>query len=149
MDEHANGSRMPARPHLRRPAAPKRRTLTELRPLVRQGRYRIGNHAAQHAACEGFTEKDIVATVMYGRELMRYYEDARLLVLGYVPVSASVRIPLHVVVEYREHRWVDVVTAFIPHDPHRVPSRARLAEALRYDRNETQVRVVGPDGVKR
>ncbi|HKI56320.1 MAG TPA: DUF4258 domain-containing protein [Trueperaceae bacterium] len=113
---------------------------------MRQGRYRIGSHAAKHATCEGFTETDIVQTVLYGRELMRYWDDERLLVLGYLPVSASVKIPLHVVVEYRTHRWVDVVTAFIPQDPHRVPSRARLAEALRYDRDQPRSRVVGPSG---
>ncbi len=123
---------------------PKKRTLSDLRPLVKQGLYRIGNHAAKHATCEGFTETDIVQTVLYGRELMRYWQDERLLVLGYLPVSAAVKIPLHVVVEYSAQRWVDVVTAFIPHDAHRVPSRARLAEALRYDRDEPESRLVGP-----
>ena len=146
MDEHGHGPKRAhgaprARSALR---APKRRTLTDLRPLVKQGRYRIGTHAAKHATCEGFTESDIVQTVLYGRELMRYWEDERLLVLGYLPVSAAVKIPLHVVVEYSAHRWVDVVTAFIPNDPHRVPSRARLAEVLRYDREEPVSRLLLP-----
>ncbi len=146
MDEHDHGPPRARGIHRKRPAARprKRRTLSDLRPLVKQGRYRIGRHAAKHATCEGFTETDIVRTVLYGRELMRYWEDERLLVLGYLPVSATVRIPLHVVVEYSAHRWVDVVTAFIPQDPHRVPSRARLAEALRYDRDKPESRVVGP-----
>lgn len=116
------------------PRRPRRRTLADLQPLMRQGRYRIGSHAVRHATCEGFTETDIVATVLHGRELMRYWQDERLLVLGYLPVSAEVRLPLHVVLEYSRPRWVDVVTAFIPDDPHRVVSRARLAETLRYDR---------------
>lgn len=120
------------------------RTLQDLQPLVRKGSYRICPHASRHAACEGFTERDIVATVLTGRELMRYTQDERLLVLGYLPVSASVRIPLHVVLEYRKARWVDVVTAFIPADPHRVISRGRLAEALRYDRHAPEARLVGP-----
>lgn len=113
---------------------PRRRTLADLQPLVRQGHYRIGSHAVRHATCEGFTEHDIVATMLLGRELMRYWQDERLLVLGYLPVSATVRLPLHVVLEYSKPRWVDVVTAFIPAEPHRVISRARIAEALRYDR---------------
>ncbi len=148
MDEPFIRSRPAYAPRAARhaPGPPKRRTLGDLRPLVKQGRYRIGSHAAKHAACEGFTEVDIVQTVLHGRELMRYLEDQRLLVLGYLPVSAAVRIPLHVVLEYRAHRWVDVVTAFIPDDPHRVPSRARIAEALRYDGHEPRSRVVGPDG---
>ncbi len=146
MDEHGHVPDRAQGVPRGRPVAgrPKRRVLSDLQPLVREGRYRIGNHAAKHATCEGFTETDIVQTVLYGRELMRYWEDQRLLVLGYLPVSAAVRIPLHVVVEYSAHRWVDVVTAFIPHDPHRVPSRARLAEALRYDRDEPHSRVLRP-----
>lgn len=129
---------------LRRP--PRRRNLADLRPLVKQGHYRIASHAVKHAACEGFTERDIVATVLYGRELMRYPLDERLLVLGWLPVSSAVKIPLHVVLEYRKPRWVDVVTAFIPADPHRVVSRARLAEALRHDRHEPEQRTVGRSG---
>lgn len=118
---------------------PRTRSLAELRPHVRDGRYRVARHAVRHAATEGFTERDIVATVLHGRELVRYVEDERLLVLGWVPVSAEVKLPLHVVLEYARPRFVDVVTAFIPRDPHRVPSRARLAEVLRWDGHEPRV----------
>lgn len=135
-------SRPPARTARSRP--PRRRELADLRPLVRQGRYRIARHAVSHAACEGFTERDIVATILYGRELMRYLQDERLLVLGWLPVSREVKIPLHVVLEFCKPRWVDVVTAFIPEDPHRIVSRARLAEVLRHDRHEPQRVRVGP-----
>jgi hypothetical protein len=108
---------------------------------VRAGQYRLGPHATRHAACEGFVERDVVDAVLFGRELMRYLADERLLVLGYVSVSRAVRIPLHVVLEYRRSRWVDVVTAFIPDEPHRPVSRRRLAEILRYDRHEATVRL--------
>jgi hypothetical protein len=138
-------------PHVpgRGSAPPKRRTLHDLRPLVRAGQYRLGPHAQRHAATEGFTELDVVATVLHGRELMRYLHDQRLLVLGWVPVSASVRIPLHVVLEYRKQRWVDVVTAFIPSEPHRAVSRTRLAELLRHDGDEPRVTEVGPGAARR
>jgi hypothetical protein len=122
----------------------RRRDLADLQPLVKQGKYRLGSHAVRHAACEGFTERDIVATVMFGRELVRYPHDERLLVLGWLPVSRAVKIPLHVVLEYRKPRWVDVVTAFIPADPHRAVSRSRLAEILRHDRHVPERTVVGP-----
>lgn len=115
---------------------PRVRTLAELKPLIRQGHYRLGAHATKHAACEGFSESDMIAAVLFGRELLRYFEDERLLVLGYVCPSARVRIPLHVVLEYARPKWVDIVTAFIPQEPHRVVSRARLAEMLRYDRTD-------------
>lgn len=121
----------------------RRRALEDLRPLVRQGRYRIASHANRHATSEGFTERDIVATVLHGRELVRYLEDERLLVLGWLPVSSEVRLPLHVVVEFSRPRFVDVVTAFIPEDPHRVLSRARLAEVLRWDGHEVRHERVG------
>lgn len=144
----ARGRFIPREPASREGArrALRRRDLSDLRPLVRQGQYRIARHAARHAACEGFTEHDIVATVMYGRELMRYPLDERMLVLGWLPVSPAVKIPLHVVLEYRKPRWVDIVTAFIPNEPHRPVSRTRLAEVLRHDRNEPQRVVVGPPG---
>jgi hypothetical protein len=119
-----------------RPKRPRVRTLAELRPLVRHGNYRIASHAQQHASCEGFTEQDMYAAIMYGRELLRYHQDERLLVLGYIRPSKEVTIPLHVVLEYSKPRWVDVVTAFIPEEPHRVISRGRLAEMLRYDRHD-------------
>lgn len=124
-------------------ARPKVRTLDELRPLVRRGCYRLGPHATRHALCEGFTEEDVVAAVLYGKELMRYTEDQRLLALGYICPNPEVSIPLHVVLEYAKPRWVDVVTAFIPADAHRVVSRGRLAEWLRHDRHEPRVRTVG------
>ena len=122
---------------------PKVRTLQDLRPIIKQGNYRIGPHAIRHASCEGFTEKDIIGTLLYGKELLRYREDERLLALGYIHVSSEVRIPLHVVLEYAKPRWVDVVTAFIPRDAHRVVSRTRLAEMLRYDKHAPVVQIVG------
>lgn len=131
------------RPPERRRRTPRRRTLTDLRPLVREGRYRIARHATRHAAAEGFTERDIVATVLHGRELVRYLEDERLLVLGWLPVSAEVKLPLHVVLEFAQPRSVDVVTAFIPERPHRAPSRTRLAEVLRWDADEPRTELAG------
>lgn len=147
MDDSARdrtAPRGPERPARRAAArAPKRRTLEDLRPLVRDGRYRLGRHVARHALAEGFTEHDVVATVLHGREMVRYLEDERLLVLGWLPVSREVKLPLHVVLEFSRPRFVDVVTAFIPRDPHRVPSRARLAEVLRWDGHEVRTERVG------
>ena len=114
------------------------RTLDDLRPLVQDGRYRVGPHALKHAACEGFAEKDMVAAALYGQELVRYLEDERLLALGYICPSPEVKIPLHVVLEYARPRWVDVVTAYIPVRAHSPVSRTRLAELLRYDQAPTR-----------
>jgi hypothetical protein len=138
-----------ARPRRRPGRPPKRRTLEDLRPLVRDGRYRIARHAVRHAAAEGFTERDIVATILHGRELVRYLEDERLLVLGWLPVSAEVKLPLHVVLEFVKPRFVEVVTAFIPRDPHRAISRTRLAEVLRWDGHESVATREGQEGGSR
>lgn len=127
-----------------KPKRPKVRTLEELRPLIREGRYRVGSHAVRHANCEGFTERDMVSAILYGRELLRYWQDQRLLALGYIRPSADIQIPLHVVIEYKKTRWIDIVTAFIPEEAHRVVSRGRLAEMLRHDRHEVKSRFVGP-----
>ena len=57
------------------PRRPARRSLAELRPHVRDGRYRLGPHVTRHALAEGFTEQDVVMTLLHGRELARYLED--------------------------------------------------------------------------
>lgn len=121
----------------------KGRKLEQLRPYIREGRYRIGSHASKHATCEGFSEQDMVEVMLTGNELLHYWQDKRLLVLGYIELSLTVRIPLHVVMEYGKPRWVDIVTAFIPEEPHQITSRARLAELSRHDRHEKTIRRVG------
>ena len=123
---------------------PKYRRLEELVPLVREGRYRLGPHVARHMRAEGFTELDVVRAIEYGRELAVYPEDARMLVLGYIVVSPRLKLPLHVVLEYARPRFLDVVTAFIPNQPHRVYSRARLAALLRFDGARERVEWVRP-----
>ncbi len=122
----------------------KLRRLGDLVPYLREGRYRLGPHVARHMRAEGFTELDVVRAVEYGRELAVYPEDARMLVLGYIVVSPRLKLPLHVVLEYRKPRFVDIVTAFIPREPHRVYSRARLALLLRFDGARTEVEWSGP-----
>jgi hypothetical protein len=121
----------------------KGRKLEQLRPFIREGRYRIGSHATKHATCEGFSEQDMVEVMLTGNELLHYWQDKRLLVLGYIQLSSTVKIPLHVVMEYGKPRWVDIVTAFIPEEPHQITSRARLAELSRHDRHERTMRRVG------
>lgn len=121
----------------------KNRNLEDLKPLIRSGQYRVGPHAVNHANCEGFTEKDMVGTLLCGKELLRYHEDQRILVLGYIKLSPLVEIPLHVVIEYKAYKRIDIITAFIPKEAHRVVSRSRLAEMLRHDKHVIEKKVVG------
>lgn len=123
---------------------PKIRRLEELIPIIREGRYRIGNHVARHMLQEGFIEHDVLQAVEWGREMAVYPEDQRMLVLGYMIFPPNLKLPLHVVLEYREHRWVDIITAFIPKKPHQVYSRGRIAAIVRYDGTFEEVRWVRP-----
>ncbi|HWG85777.1 MAG TPA: hypothetical protein VNT60_09875 [Deinococcales bacterium] len=127
----------------------KRCTLEDLRPLVWEGRYTVKSHATRHAIAEGFTERDIVATLEQGRELAVYPEDGRMLVLGYLTISPQLRIPLHVVVDYSPYKWLDVVTAFIPDDPYRVMSRERVAILVRHGRHEPREHTVRPNAPRK
>lgn len=119
---------------------PRIRRLSELLPLVREGRYRIGPHVAKHMLQEGFIEHDVLQAIEWGRELAVYPEESRMLVLGYMVFPPQLRLPLHVVLEYRENRWVDIVTAFIPKKPHEVYSRARIVAILCFDGTFEEVR---------
>lgn len=120
------------------------RRLEELLPLLKEGRYRVGNHVARHMVQEGFTELDVIKALEWGRELAVYPADSRMLVLGYLVAPPSLRLPMHVVVEYNQPRMLEIVTAFIPREPHRVYSRARLAALMRFDGELEEVRWVGP-----
>lgn len=120
------------------------RRLEELLPHLKEGRYRIGPHVAKHMIQEGFTELDVLQAVEWGRELAVYAEDERMLVLGYMVIPPRLKLPLHVVLEYKNPRWVDVVTAFIPREPHRIYSRARVAALVRFDGALEEVKWVRP-----
>lgn len=118
----------------------KLRRLPDLLPHLREGRYRLGPHVAKHMLQEGFTELDVLKALEWGRELAIYPEDGRMLVLGYMVFPPRLRLPLHVVLDYTPPRRVDIVTAFIPKEPHRVYSRSRLAALLRFDGALEEVR---------
>lgn len=123
---------------------PRIRRLEELIPRLKEGRYRIGPHVAKHMLQEGFIEHDVVTALQWGRELAVYAQDERMLVLGYMLVPPRLKLPLHVVVEYKNPRILEIVTAFIPKEPHRVYSRARIAALVHFDGELEKVRWVRP-----
>ena len=51
--------------------------------------------------------------------------------------------PLYAVLEFSKTKWVDVVTACIPRDPHRIVPRGCLANILRYDKYSGRAKIVG------
>lgn len=120
------------------------RRLEELVPHIREGRYRIGSHVAKHMLQEGFIETDVLRAVEWGKERAIYVEDSRMLVSGEMVFPPSFRLPLHVILEFSDARWVDIVTAFIPKKPHQIYSRGRVAALLKYEKDFEEVRWVRP-----
>lgn len=116
-----------------------KRAHTKLRDAVYDSRYHICPHAIQHARAEGFLEHDIMHVLLAGRVRAVYPEDHRWLVCGYFEAH-RVKLPLHVVVQHYRDGHVDIVTAFVPKQPHHIISRARLAVMLRYDDEQVRSR---------
>ncbi|MFB0639017.1 DUF4258 domain-containing protein [Deinococcus radiodurans] len=113
------------------------RALRQLRDAVYDSRYHVCPHAVQHARAEGFMESDIMDVLLTGRVRAVYPEDHRWLVCGYFEAH-GIRLPLHVAVQHYRDGHIDIVTAFVPKNPHHIISRARLALLVRYD--DEQVR---------
>lgn len=116
-----------------------KRAHAKLRDAVYDSRYHICPHAIQHARAEGFLEHDIMHVLLAGRVRAVYPEDHRWLVCGYFEAH-RVKLPLHVVVQHYRDGHVDIVTAFVPKQPHHIISRARLAVMLRYDDEQVRSR---------
>lgn len=110
-----------------------------LRDAVLFSRFEVKSHAIGHARAEGFLEHDIIDVLMRGRVRAIYPEERRWLVCGYFE-ACRVKLPLHVVVEHHTDGWMDIVTAFVPKNPHHIISRQRLAVMLRYDDEQIRAR---------
>ena len=141
------------------------RALVKLRDILSEGRYALKDHAVGHARAEGFLEQDVIQVLYSGKVRAVYPQDQRWLISGYYQVDTvrrgpdghykiekPVRLPLHVVVDvFDKDFWVDVVTAFVPKNPHEIVSRGRLALMMRFDQTEVKSKVVqkGERGRKR
>jgi len=119
------------------------RAHARLRDAVYDGRYHLCPHAIGHARAEGFLEHDIIQVLVAGRVRAVYPEDRRWLICGFFE-ACGVALPLHVVVEHARDGFLDVVTAFVPKQPHHIISRARLAVMLRYDDEQIRTRTATP-----
>jgi|UPI00068D7816 hypothetical protein len=119
-----------------------------LRDVMWEGRYDICEHAVQHARAQGFLEPDIVQVLHTGRIRAVYPQDRRWLVMGYFQ-SVNLKLPLHVVVDFHhKDHWIDVVTAYVPKNPHQILSRSRVAVMLRFDSGEVKTKQVRPGAQK-
>lgn len=87
--------------------------IEEIRRLVEAGQFGIRLHVAQHALQEGFSERDIVASILNGRIVERYPARNRVLICGKFPQDVFLMY-LHTVCELDRTRQVVIVTAYIP-----------------------------------
>ena len=85
-----------------------------IRGRIQAGDYLVKGHAVQHALKEGFERKHIIEAVLSGTVIEEYPEEQRALVCGSTSFSENVSAYLHVVCEYADAVYVEVVTAYIP-----------------------------------
>ncbi len=85
-----------------------------IRQRVRDGFYLVKSHAVQHALKEGFERKNMVEVVLEGTVIEEYPNDQRLLVCGKTSLLENIDVYLHVVCEYSDPVYAEIVTAYIP-----------------------------------
>jgi len=95
-----------------------RALLSQIKNLLEAKRYRIRVHAVHHMIEEGFSEENLIDSVLgRSRILENYPDENRSLVFGFFRLSRKVRCPLHVVCDYSNPEAIDIVTAYIPEKP--------------------------------
>lgn len=85
-----------------------------IRERVQSGNYLVKSHAIQHALKEGFDRQHIVEAILNGRIIEEYPDDQRVLVCGSIKIMGNLSLYLHVVCEYADPVYTEVVTAYIP-----------------------------------
>lgn len=88
--------------------------LERIRELVQAGRFTVSKHSLVHRLKEGFSVDDMIYAVLHGKLIEDYPERQRCLIYAEVPLTARMTIPLHVVCDYSDEEWIDLVTAYIP-----------------------------------
>ena len=90
--------------------------ITIVRERVQAGHYLIRSHAVMHALKEGFERKDMVEAILTGTIIEAYPDDERVLICGTATLTENVTLYLHIICEYVDAVYIEVITAYIP-DP--------------------------------
>ena len=85
-----------------------------IRERVRQGNYLIKSHAVRHASKEGFERTHMVEAILEGTIIEAYPDEQRVLICGKTTLAKTTDIYLHVVCEYADAIYMELVTAYIP-----------------------------------
>ncbi len=89
-------------------------TILEIREKIFEEKYLIKSHALTHALKEGFDRKNIIEAVSEGKIIENYEFENRLPVCGQAKLTDNVTVYLHIVCEYSDDIFVEIVTAYIP-----------------------------------
>ena len=85
-----------------------------IRERIRAGNYLIKSHAVQHAVKEGFDRQHMLETILNGKIIEDYPDDQRALICSSRMTVENTVIYLHVVCEYADPVYVELITAYIP-----------------------------------
>lgn len=88
--------------------------LEVIRERIRGGNYLIKTHAIQHALKEGFDREHLVEAILGGMIIEEYEYQKRVLICGRTSLSDKMTIYLHVVCEYADPVFAELVTAYVP-----------------------------------
>lgn len=86
----------------------------EIRASISLGDYTVKSHAATHAVKEGFDRANMIEAILNGKIIEAYPDEQRFLVCGQTLLTANIMVYLHVVCEYTDSMYVDIVTAYLP-----------------------------------
>ncbi|MCC6545476.1 MAG: DUF4258 domain-containing protein [Nitrospirae bacterium] len=97
---------------------PNNAVLESITERVKAGKYRLRIHAVRHMIEEGFSEGNIIQSIIGGGDIIENYtDDHRCLIFGNFHFSETTISPLHVICDYSMSDFVDIVTAYIPQKP--------------------------------
>ena len=85
-----------------------------IRERIRAGNYLVKSHAVQHAVKEGFDRQHMIEAILNGKVIEDYPDDQRLLICSQKVTLEDTSIYLHIVCEYVDPVYVELITAYIP-----------------------------------
>jgi hypothetical protein len=85
-----------------------------IRKRVQAGNYLVRGHVVQHALKEGFERQHLVQSALNGTIIEEYPDEQRVLICGQVTLRETSRVYVHVVCEYADAVYVELITAYIP-----------------------------------
>ncbi|MDH4079077.1 MAG: DUF4258 domain-containing protein [Nitrospira sp.] len=92
-----------------------------IRAAIQKGRFFVTDHALTEGFKDGINVADMLDVIRTGAIIERYPERHRCLIYG----CNADAIPIHVVVDFRAKKFVDIVTTYIPQRDQWIRSQVR------------------------